>query len=415
MIGWQQYAEPVLARLCAMSAGNVNRPSREPADRRRNWTLAKEIRRWLEGKPDAAATTDLLGTFRQASAEDASKAVVGLLNRGVGARSVWDAVLAGSGELLMRRPGIQSLHSVTTMNALRFAFETSADDETRRWLLLQAAAFMPMFRGVIASRNENLSDAKIDTLEPLAPKDRPRGREEIFADLSKNKSTAARKVLGYLKGDADPRPITDAARRLIFRRGRIRTTKVSSAVLEDYPPVARVADRYLATSVFWLKGSRSRHEPGAADAGGAEGLILWVGGGWRNPPSDTGGLRKASTHPTSDRSQVPPTQELCICCRNVDRLGTPAMTSVPIEVHAPRPTLPGAAEPTVRISARQRPLGRLLDPVPHRVAIAAELYKTNTASASRGGRGPGHSSRRHPPLFPQRPLHHRIGLVSASR
>ena len=43
---------------------------------------------------------------------------------------------------------------MTTMNALRYAFETSAEDETRRWVLLQAAAFMPMFRGEIASRKE---------------------------------------------------------------------------------------------------------------------------------------------------------------------------------------------------------------------------------------------------------------------
>jgi hypothetical protein len=163
--------------------------------------------------------------------------------------------------LLMRRPGIPSLHSVTTANALRYSFETSADDETRRWLLLQAAAFMPMFRGEIASRKENLSDEKIDSLEPLAPKATgPQAVEEIFADLSKNKSMAARKVLGYLKADPDPRPLTDAARRLIFRKGTdSHDYKFSSAVLEDYAHVSREwRDRYLATSVFWLKGAGER-------------------------------------------------------------------------------------------------------------------------------------------------------------
>ena len=74
-----------------MSAGNAN-PAKadDPADRpgRRNRELVKEIRaEWLDGKPDAAATTDLLATFRQASPEEASKSVVGLLNKGVAAQS----------------------------------------------------------------------------------------------------------------------------------------------------------------------------------------------------------------------------------------------------------------------------------------------------------------------------------------
>jgi len=267
VIGWQPYAEPILRSLAyaMMSAGNAN-PAKadDPADRpgRRNWMLAKEIRAdWLEGKPDQAATTDLLSTFRQGSAEEASKAVVGLLNKGVAAQACWDAVLAGAGELLMRRPGIPSLHSVTTANALRYSFETSADDETRRWLLLQGAAFMPMFRGEIASRKENLSEEKIESLEPLVPKATgPQAVEEIFADLSKNKATAARKVLGYLKADPDPRPLTDAARRLIFRKGTdSHDYKFSSAVLEDYAHVSREwRDRYLAASVYWLKGSGDR-------------------------------------------------------------------------------------------------------------------------------------------------------------
>jgi hypothetical protein len=264
VIGWQQYAEPVLRSLAyaMMQAGNVN-PAKgdDPADRpgRRNRELVKEIRNeWLEGKPDAAATTELLATFRQASAEEVSKTVVSLLNKGVAPQSVWDAILAGSGELLMRRPGIPSLHSVTTANALRYSFESSANDETRRWLLLQAASFLPLFRGEIASRKEALSETKLDTLEPIAPKGTgAHAVEEIFADLSKNKATAARKVLGYLKADPDPRPLTDAARRLIFRKGSdSHDYKFSSAVLEDYAHMApEWRDRYLAASVFWLKGS----------------------------------------------------------------------------------------------------------------------------------------------------------------
>jgi hypothetical protein len=266
VIGWE-HAEPILRSLTyAMMSARSGNPAKtdDPADRpgRKNRELIKEIRpEWREGKPDPEAATELLAVFRQASAEDAAREVVRLLNKGVAATSVWDAVLAGAGELLMRRPGIPSLHAVTTANAIRFAYETTADDETRRWLLLQNTSFVPMFRGEIANRKEQLSDLRLDTLEPIAPKATGDGAvEEIFADLSKDKPTAARKVLGYLKANPDAAPLTDAARRLIFRKGTdSHDYKFSSAVLEDYAHVSPSwRNRFLAASVFWLKGSGDR-------------------------------------------------------------------------------------------------------------------------------------------------------------
>jgi hypothetical protein len=262
-IGWQ-HAEPVYRSLtyALLQCGNAN-PSTadEAADRpgRKNRELAKKVRaEWLDGKADTAAATDLLAAFRQASADDVSTNVVNLLNKGIAAQSIWDAIFAGSGELLMRRPGIPSLHSVTTANAMHFAYETSGDDETRRFLLLQAAAFVPLFRGEVAGRKENLADIKFDAFEPATPKSKGAAAvDEIFADLSKDKATAARKVLGYLKDNPDPRPITDAARRLIFRKGSdSHDYKFSSAALEDYAHLSPAwRDRYLAASVYWLKGS----------------------------------------------------------------------------------------------------------------------------------------------------------------
>jgi hypothetical protein len=46
--------------------------------------------------------------------------------------------------------------------------------------------------------------------------------------------TAARKILAYLKEYPNPRPLADAARRLIFLKGtNVHDYKFSSAVLED--------------------------------------------------------------------------------------------------------------------------------------------------------------------------------------
>ena len=64
-------------------------------------------------------------------------------------RSLWDALFDGAGELLMRQPGIVSLHAVTTTNALHYAFQASADDRTRKLLLLQGAGVEQMAVGGI--------------------------------------------------------------------------------------------------------------------------------------------------------------------------------------------------------------------------------------------------------------------------
>jgi hypothetical protein len=94
--------------------------------------------------------------------------VVELLNRGVAPQSVWDALFDAAGELLLRQPGIVSLHAVTSTNALHFAYRASGDDETRRLLLLQNAAFLPLFRGAMGGRGK-VSERRIDQFEPLAP------------------------------------------------------------------------------------------------------------------------------------------------------------------------------------------------------------------------------------------------------
>ena len=259
-IGWH-HAEPVLRSLVyAMldRVGAKENPSKAdlPADRpfRRNLENAKLIRAdWLDGKPDPAATQEMLLGIRNGSAVDTSNLVVELLNRGASPQSLCDAYFIGAGELLMRQPGIATLHAMTFTNALHYSWQHCRDEETRKLLLLQNAAFLPLFRG--NARDKGLH---IDTLEPLTPSAKgAESVEEIFADASRNKTDAARKILGYLKANPDPKPIADAARRLIFLKGRdSHDYKFSSAVLEDYHAIAApLRDRYLAASVFNLRGS----------------------------------------------------------------------------------------------------------------------------------------------------------------
>jgi hypothetical protein len=151
----------------------------------------------------------------------------------------------------MRRPGIVALHAVTTANALHHAFATSTDEGTRRMLLLQAAAFVTLFRG------EPDGGPEIDRIEarPLA-RTKKAALEEIFADVSRDPAAAAGKVLSYLSEHPGEELMAEA-RRLVFLKGNdSHDYKFSSAVLEDAAHLSPAwRDRYLAASAFLLPGS----------------------------------------------------------------------------------------------------------------------------------------------------------------
>lgn len=265
VIGWE-HAEPVLRSLAyAVLADEGQNPARQDsaADRagRKNRERLKEIRpEWRGGKPEAGATAELLATLRQASDLDAAEAVVALLNRGVSPQSVWDALFDGAGEILMRRPGIIGLHAMTTANAMHYLAQTCGDDETRRWVLLQCASFLPLFREASVRRNGPSNDVLVDRLEPLPVASAENAVADICHDISRDRLSAARKVLSYVRNNPNPQPLIDATRLLIFAKGNdAHDYKFSSAVLEDFYHVSpEWRDRFLAASVFNLTGSDER-------------------------------------------------------------------------------------------------------------------------------------------------------------
>ena len=254
-IGWQ-HAEPVLRSLVygiLDRDGAKENPSKADfsADRpyRQNVKQADQIKSgWLDGKQSADATAEMLETIRYASPTEASAKAIELLNRGVAPSSLFDAFFDASGELMMRAPGILSLHATTFTNALHYNWQHCRDEETRKLLLLQNASFLPLFRG------ERKAGVRIDDLQPA---EKETTIEEIFADVSKNKGDASRKILRFLKDGNDPAPFAQAARRLIFLKGtNSHDYKYSSAVLEDYQAMApRWRDQFLAATSFYFKGS----------------------------------------------------------------------------------------------------------------------------------------------------------------
>jgi hypothetical protein len=267
-IGWR-HGEPVVRSLAyamldrgghdnpAEHDYDVDRPFRENQKRVADLgPLWKQRRR-----VSAEAAADLLETQRTASPGDGSAKVAELLKRGIHPDSIWDGLFLTAGELLMRQPGIVGIHCVTGTNALHYAYQTSACDETRRLLMLQTAAFLPMFRQFMTGRGK-LADVRIDRLEKAELTGDPRGAvEEIFGDVSKDRMVAARKTLALMDGDATRfPPLVTAAERLIFSKGQdSHDYKFSSAALEDYYHVTVPwRARYAASSMFNLKGTGDR-------------------------------------------------------------------------------------------------------------------------------------------------------------
>jgi hypothetical protein len=279
VIGWQ-HAEPVLrslalALLYRERDGGNPAESDFPADRpyRHNREALTRLRvDWLDGRPNGDAVGELVRTFRSASSQAAGDAALAIVNRGVSPRSVFEACFAGSAELMMRRAGILALHATTTTNAIHYLWQTCHDDQTRRLLLLQNAAFLPLFRGSVSQGTE------IDRLEPAPlasaganPNAKPNAKAnatatanassdaiaEIFAEIGRDPLMSARKILTFLNDRQDPAALAAAARRLIFLKGTdSHDYKYSSAVFEDHALLTPAwRDRYLAAAAFHLKGS----------------------------------------------------------------------------------------------------------------------------------------------------------------
>jgi hypothetical protein len=207
---------------------------------------------WQGKKIDDGATIDLVQTLHSCDPQEASKKVVALINQGVALQSIWDGLYAAAGELLMRKPGIVALHSVTTSNAIHYAFARCGDDATRQYLLLQNASFMPMFREEARGRG-TVADNHIDQLTGVDTED-PGSIPAIFETMGTDRAKAAKQMYGYLSAGGNPQSVVDHARRLVFLKGNdSHDYKFSSAALEDYRLLSpQWRNRFLAASSYQL-------------------------------------------------------------------------------------------------------------------------------------------------------------------
>ena len=266
-IGWQ-HAEPVLRSLAYAllmhEGGNParpRRPGRPPLAAQPGAARPGSRTAGTGGKPDAAAAADLLATLRTGSDDDACRAGRraaqprgrAAVDLGRPVRRRRRAAAAPAGDRLAARGDLDQRAALRLPGQRRRPDPPAAAAPERR-------VPHPVPRGDGRARQGGRrADRSARTDRDVGG--RHRGPiEEIFAEASRDRTTAARKALAYLQAGRDPRTLIDAARRLVFLKGNdAHDYKFSSAVLEDYyhaSPAWR--DRYLASSLLLLPGSADR-------------------------------------------------------------------------------------------------------------------------------------------------------------
>ncbi|TWT49322.1 hypothetical protein Pla22_45160 [Rubripirellula amarantea] len=264
-IGWR-YAEPVLRSLTYALLNHTGEPNPSESDLApdKAWRVTQENlglldSSWEHGNVDPEATLSLLDTLRTATPSEAVEATATLLRQGIAPQSVSDALFLSSGEMLGQQPGIVSLHSATTTNALQYAYRTAYQDRTRLEVLLQNAAFIPHFRESMKARGA-VSTEPITITSVSDSHDGVSSVEEIFKSVSNNRKQASKQIQESLDAGSQPESIMDAARRLVFLKGNdSHDYKFSSAALEDFYAVSpQFRNAYLARAAYLLPGSEDR-------------------------------------------------------------------------------------------------------------------------------------------------------------
>jgi hypothetical protein len=261
-IGWQ-YAEPVLrslvlAQLDFKRDQKLNGYALADQCYEGNLKRAKSMPRWESGPADPQATRSIVATIRQATPDEACADVAARLAKGQATpASVWDAVHLAGAELRVRaRRGaaLASIHSVTSTNALHYAWLTASDPGDRALLLLQAVGWQGQFRTASSAKPDDLREFPIFDLAP-ATESSP--LSEIYAGISSKPDEAAARVM-RLATDAQARRayLSGAIRLSAAKANEVHYYKYLAALIEDLPLVSPAWQPHLlAATVYYVKGS----------------------------------------------------------------------------------------------------------------------------------------------------------------
>jgi hypothetical protein len=270
-IGWQ-HAEPVLRSLVLgiLDFGpdkKVNQFAFSDQSYLPNRELAAKAfpalpPAWAGSAPNEAVTRELLAMLREGQIQPSCEQSVQLLTSGRSqAAPLWDAAHLMAGELMMSSPGIFGIHTVTSINALRYAFDHCADPQMRLLLLLQGVGWMGQFQQLMTSQ-EGRARNKFQSIDitALSPAEIPSTDDAataaIFERLPDRSSEAASMAFALAQRNSAPAPFfTAACRQITQKADEAHQYKYPAAIFEDYRLVSPVWQPHLlAASAYYLRG-----------------------------------------------------------------------------------------------------------------------------------------------------------------
>jgi hypothetical protein len=266
VIGWR-HAEPVLRSvllgLLDFKDREVNGYTFESQEYHANVARVQEFAsrlpaNWTRAEGQRQATLEVLEILRSGEFSRAIGRSLELLQGGtVGAGAIWDAAHLAAGELMMRQPGIYGIHTVTSLNALRYAYDMAADRQNRLLLLLQGLGWMGQFGTFMGKTPGGLGPQQITALPTVdIPAEPTEALRSIFDTLSKEPAQASAQAHVYASRGGDLSAFAALAKGLVVRKqSDAHHYKYSTAVFEDLNLVsAEWRPHLLATSVYYLRG-----------------------------------------------------------------------------------------------------------------------------------------------------------------
>jgi hypothetical protein len=175
---------------------------------------------WAGAGADVGFTNELLGLIRERASEAACRLAQARLAGGrARAGAVWDAVHLAAAEIVLNRPwdGGTALHANTGSCALHYAFRASTGPEDRLVILLQAVAWMCLYRGAVADALQKGEIKETRSVTELAGADLPPTEDaaagEILEARRSHPEEAMRKAFEF----ALRHPRSDVLRRAAAR------------------------------------------------------------------------------------------------------------------------------------------------------------------------------------------------------
>jgi hypothetical protein len=274
-IGWQ-HAEPVVRSLVIslLNKGKQKKVDGYAFDDQcylANVRLVKEAwgalpGDWSAPRGEAGVTKNVLSTMRTGTtAQACGEALRHLIKANATAGAIWDGVHLAAVELALRGTAWgNSVHEVTSANALHQAFLRCKDPQTQLLLLLQAVGWMGQFKELETNESKGLRDRKITDLVPAElPADAEKAVAETMADVPAKPEAAASKVFRLAQDPATAAVFKTTVRRLIFAKAdEPHYYKYPAAIFEDCRLVSpEWQPHVLAAAPYYIKGPTDPDSP----------------------------------------------------------------------------------------------------------------------------------------------------------